>query len=136
MSEKKKILIVEDDLALHPLWMAILRRCAPSAHVDWAVSCEVAQAKIREAGEKKSPFDLVIADLFLAGSGTGADLLSSKEIRQMAPATMLVSIADKNEMRDYFKKLPDDTIILTKPIHLMKCEAILGPVISGLESSA
>lgn len=123
-------------MSLSPLWMAILRRCDPMAEVKWAVSCEIGQNMIREANSKGHSFDVVITDLFLAGSGTGIDLLSSQDVQQTGAVTMLVTVAEQANVRDYFKKLPPETVIVTKPIHLMKCEALIGSLIAGLESTA
>ena len=70
MADVKRILVAEDDLSLWPMWDVIVKRCIPSAEVRWAVSSEEAKRLINESFEDDMSFDVVISDLFLAGSET------------------------------------------------------------------
>ena len=67
--EEKSVLIVEDDLALRPLWeRAFLGK---AAKIDWATSMEEAEQYIRVRFKTGSPYQLVVADISLEGKGTG-----------------------------------------------------------------
>lgn len=68
----KSVLIVEDDLALRPLWERAF--LAKSAKIDWATSMEEAEQYIRVRFNTGNPYQLVIADISLEGKGTGIDL--------------------------------------------------------------
>ena len=70
--EEKSVLIVEDDLALRPLWeRAFLSK---KVVIDWATSLEEAEHHIRTRFTQNQPYNLVIADISLEGKGTGIDL--------------------------------------------------------------
>lgn len=70
--EEKSVLIVEDDLALRPLWeRAFLSK---KVLIDWATSMEEAEQHIRTRFTLNQPYNLVIADISLEGKGTGIDL--------------------------------------------------------------
>ncbi len=46
----KRVLIVEDDLSLRPLWENFFSSHYPKAWIDWAVSCEQAMV-LRTCGK-------------------------------------------------------------------------------------
>ena len=125
----KKVLVVEDDLSLQPIWAEIFRRCSPTIQLDWAVSCEAAQKLIRESNEKKSYFDLIVVDLFLAGSGTGIDLIHSSEVSQSHARTMLVSAAETEKIRDFYGDPLFATQIISKPFSVKECERAIRKVL-------
>ncbi len=70
--EDKSVLIVEDDLALRPLWERAF--LAKAVKIDWATSMEEAEQYIRVRFNNGIPYHLVIADISLEGKGTGIDL--------------------------------------------------------------
>lgn len=69
-----KVLVVEDDLSLHPLWRKIFSMSKHPLRVEWTNRAEDAENLIRMRYRGGHPFDLVIADIFLDGSETGVDL--------------------------------------------------------------
>lgn len=127
--EIKHVLIVEDDLSLRPLWTVIIRRCSEMARIDWAVSSEEAEKIIKDCG-KKDPFDLIIADLFLAGSNTGLEFLGSSEVQKTQALTMLVSLASQSELEEYCRKLLPNAKIVAKPLNVVKCERAINELTS------
>lgn len=130
MSQRtKKVLVVEDDLSLQPIWVEIFRRCSPAIHLDWAVSCEAAQKMIRDSNDKKSHFDLIVVDLFLAGSGTGIDLIHSSEVTQSKARTMLVSSAETGKIRDFYGDPLLATQIISKPFSVKECERAIRKIL-------
>jgi response regulator of citrate/malate metabolism len=130
MSGFKKVLVAEDDLSLWPMWEAIVKRCLPSAEVHWAVSAEEAKRLINESFDADMPFDVVISDLFLAGSETGLELLRSEEVRKSKASTVLVSMAEIDNLTMNYKSLLPETIFISKPLNVVKCERMMGPIFS------
>ena len=130
MSQRnKKVLVVEDDLSLQPIWVEIFRRCSPTIQLDWAVSCETAQKMIRKANDDKSHFDLIVVDLFLAGSRTGIDLIHSSEVAQSKARTMLVSSAETAKIRDFYGDPLLATQIISKPFSVKECERAIRKIL-------
>lgn len=129
MSDLKRVLVAEDDLSLWPMWEVIVKRCLPSAEVRWAVSSEEAKRLINESFDDDMPFDVVISDLFLAGSETGLELLRSEEVAKSKASTVLVSMAEIDSLKEYQSLLPE-TIFITKPLNVVKCERMMSPIFS------
>lgn len=68
------VLIVEDDAALKPLWISVFAQVAPGARIDWVLTEEAAERKIRERVAIGELYDIIIADIFLSGKRSGLDL--------------------------------------------------------------
>lgn len=119
-----KILIAEDDLSLRPLWMAFFRRCCLEPEVTWVVSGEEALRVLRETPNGQA-YDLVISDLFLAGSLTGLDIINSDLVKRSKALTVLVTFADPQDIRQAHLDFQDKTVLIKKPINLVKCESML-----------
>lgn len=130
MSGIKRVLVAEDDLSLWPMWEVIVKRCLPSAEVRWAVSSEEAKRLISESFEDDMSFDVIISDLFLAGSETGLELLRSDEVRKSKASTVLVSMAEIDNLTMNYQSLLPETIFITKPLNVVKCERMMGPIFS------
>lgn len=122
----KKILIVDDDLSLKPLWESIFSRRGDEYEISWAVSCEEALKIVQKTNLSNDRFCLIISDLFLAGSGTGMELVGSDEVAQSQAKTVLISVADRNEIIDKFgHMLPEDTQVISKPLNLNFYRSVL-----------
>ncbi len=122
----KRILMVEDDLALYPLWTVIISRCfGASVEVEWAVSSEAAQDIMRASAK---PFDLIIADIFLAGSGTGVEFLRSEAVTQSGAKTVLVSTAGQSDLVEHCLPLLPNTLIISKPLNVMRYERAISAI--------
>ncbi len=127
----RNVLIVEDDLGQQPLWQHIISRSSHDASVTWAVSAEQALTILQKSLITEKKFDLIIVDLFLAGSETGLSFLNSDEVKQSKAQTILVSAAEKNDLDDYIQKQlrktkNDRTInVIAKPLNVVKCEKVL-----------
>lgn len=130
MADVKRILVAEDDLSLWPMWNVIVKRCIPSAEVRWAVSSEEAKRLINESFEDDMSFDVVISDLFLAGSETGLELLRSDEVVRSKASTVLVSMAEIENLTENYQSLLPQTIFITKPLNVVKCERLMSPIFS------
>lgn len=71
-----RILVVEDDTTYRPFWESVLNSCFSSYELDWETTEKGAETLLRHAYRRNRPYDLVVADVFLAGSETGIDLWS------------------------------------------------------------
>jgi DNA-binding response OmpR family regulator len=71
---RARILITEDDLTQKALWKQILVKACPDAVVYWADSYALASSALDEHQKNKTPIDLLISDIFLAGAENGFDL--------------------------------------------------------------
>lgn len=71
----KRVLVIEDDLALTTVIDRVLRIIDPDIRIDWAVSAEEAASRIldRARNQEGHPYDLILADIFLEGEVTGLD---------------------------------------------------------------
>ena len=127
----KKILIVEDDLSLRPLWEVMFRNQPFYPQLEWAVSCEEALKMIRESNLTLEPYHLIITDLFLAGSGTGMELINSKDVIKSGAKKVLVSVSDKDEIQKAFGHLLPETEIISKPLDAKKCENFISSLMRG-----
>jgi DNA-binding NtrC family response regulator len=127
----KKILIVEDDLSLRPLWEVFLSRRFENISIDWVVSCEEALKIVDSANKESKPFFLIITDIFLAGSGTGMELLASDAVAQSGAKTILVSAVDRDEIIEKFGHLLPHTEVMTKPIDFRKYERVIGNILNS-----
>ncbi len=73
--QPKKILVVEDDKTMTVLLGRALLDMNSDIEIHWAASLEQAIAQLIQNTDidRKLPYDLVIADIFLEGNGTGLD---------------------------------------------------------------
>ncbi len=72
--EAPSVLVVEDDRAFWPFWEKVFSLHGTTPKIDWAATEEEAEEMIRSRYRMGRPYDLVIADVFLEGTGTGVDL--------------------------------------------------------------
>ena len=66
--KEAKVLIVEDDRTLEPLWHFIVESVLPGVGIDWVTSGELAM--LLDSHE----YGLIISDIFLGGAKTGLDV--------------------------------------------------------------
>jgi response regulator of citrate/malate metabolism len=129
-SNSNRVLIVEDDLSLMPFWSLILRRCLSGAKIDWAVSCEQAKEFLSQADSSKSPYAMIITDIFLAGSDTGIDLLNSAEAQNSVAPKVLVTSADEHAVNRSYNWENQSVSVLAKPLSVPKCERLLESILA------
>lgn len=125
---KKRILVVEDDLALKPIWEHILRRQFTDYHLDWAVSCEEAQKLVSSSIVHESPYSLIVTDLFLSGAGTGLDLVRFLARAVKSSPIILVSVVEEYALREKYGDLLQNMQVLTKPISVPQCDRALDKI--------
>lgn len=122
----KFILVVDDDLSLKPLWKAIFSRHSRLAQIKWVVSAEEGRRLVRSTSEAgNNCFDLVIADLFLAGSETGLDFLRCPEVLALGAKTILTSSAEQANLEVLCQQRLPGAKVIAKPLNVVKCERLL-----------
>jgi DNA-binding NtrC family response regulator len=120
MEEKKKALIVEDDVCLRPLLGPIIHAISPSTQIHWVESAEDARKKLRE-----SDYDFVIADIFLAGKNTGIQLW--KDVDETKPDLPFVLMSGLPYF-DFLKTIGQSEVAppyLEKPLQVGSCRQLL-----------
>jgi response regulator of citrate/malate metabolism len=127
----KRVLVVEDDLSLRPLWQNFFKYRTKSVELEWAVSCEEAIKLVRLSNQQATPFFLIITDIFLAGSGTGLELLCSDEVLKSKARTILVSVADSNEIIQKFGHKIPNSEVMSKPIDFKKYDPIINNILNA-----
>jgi response regulator of citrate/malate metabolism len=123
---RPKVLIVEDDLDMVDIVEKILISINPTTEISWASSAEEAHFRLhsQKIHNWDSPYDLIIADIFLEGEETGLDLF--RKCQGLYPdipfiATSSTSI-DKFYSKYGFSKIP---LFLAKPVQYSEWKSIL-----------
>lgn len=133
--ELMHVLVVEDDMAMQPLWKIIFGRMSGGVSIHWAVSVEAAETELRAALLAGKRIDLIISDLFLAGPLTGIDFLKSTIVRECGAKTMLVSAAASDRLAEHCDWDLPDSVVVAKPLNLVRCERALERLLESRESS-
>lgn len=126
----KKVLIAEDDLAQKSLWESFFSSAKNQIDLHWTVSCEEALKLIQKSHSENTPFDLIITDIFLAGSGTGMDLLSSDIVEKCTAKKVLVSAVEREDVVEKFGHLLPDIEIISKPISREKYDRLVDRILN------
>jgi DNA-binding NtrC family response regulator len=121
-----RVFILEDDQDLLPVFEKILHSIDPLYCMDTASSVEAAiqilEKKNREASE--SPYDLIVADIFLEGESDGLDFWHTCE--KLYPDTPVI-ITSGMPMDQFFARLGNQRIsppFLAKPFSMGECKQI------------
>lgn len=124
-----KVLLVEDDVSLHPLWRKIFSMSKHPLKVEWTNRAEDAENLIRMRYRGGKPFDLVIADIFLDGSETGVDLWNryGEEARNF----IFVSGLDIEKYESLMSLSYGCPIYMKKPLTFRKCLDVMEAVLDG-----
>lgn len=127
----KKILIVEDDMALKPIWEKFFRLFSDRLRLEWAVSCEEATKMVQSGNETGSGFFLIISDIFLAGSKTGIQLLNSPEVQVSHAKKVLISAADREDVIAKYGHEVPDTVVISKPFNFRLYNPLFKKLLNG-----
>lgn len=127
----KKILIVEDDMALKPIWEKFFRLFSDRLRLEWAVSCEEATKMVQSGNETGAGFFLIISDIFLAGSKTGIQLLNSPEVQASHAKTVLISAADRDDVIAKYGHEVPDTVVISKPFNFRVYNPLFKKLLNG-----
>ena len=65
----RRILLAEDDLSLEIIFTSLIHDIDLKIDVDWVTSAEAAFERLEKASahQRESPYDLIVADIFLDG---------------------------------------------------------------------
>jgi DNA-binding response OmpR family regulator len=126
-----KVLLVEDDVSLHPLWRKIFSMSRHPLKVEWTNRAEDAESLIRMRYRGGKPFDLVIADIFLDGSETGVDLWN--RYGEEAKNFIFVSGLATEKYESLMSLSYGCPIYLKKPLTFQKCLDVMESVLDGQE---
>lgn len=121
-----QILIVEDDIVLHPMFEFIFKKKFPNCTLSIVKSYDQAIQQIIQFNKEKKKIDIILSDLYLEGVRTGVDLLCSDSVRKTQARTFLVSSANLLDLEESYRELLPETTFIRKPINLFKCQAMLG----------
>jgi len=120
-----RVLIVEDDLTVEPIWDVILRRAIDNVGYRWVTTEHAAEEILRaRRGAKEPEFDLVISDVFLSGPKTGIDLW--ERFQSSFPGRfILVSGIDRTKLDWYLPKNHERPLYLRKPLNVKEAVEII-----------
>lgn len=114
-----KILVVEDDVSFEPLWKKVFEEVDPNIEYSWCTTANQAQDLLEKTLKNGEYWDLIIADIFLADSGTGLDLW--QKCGEPVENMILVSSMDYSKVLDYVEPLTTPPVYLKKPLKLEEC---------------
>lgn len=120
---RKRVLIIEDDPAQEVILNAIFHDIDPKIEIDYVTSGEAAVQRIKEAkqGIKRTPYDLIVADIFLEGKMSGIDFWDiCQNIFPNMPAVVMSVIP----LRKFFYFIGSNNVsppFLQKPLNLYEC---------------
>lgn len=117
---RPRVLIVEDDITLEPLWENVLERAYRGATYIWASSAQEAIYKMYQAKESGQPFDLVISDIFLSSSQTGLDLWNQFQ-DELDGRFIVVSGLSYKKYLQKMSKSDRPPLFLRKPLNIPDC---------------
>ena len=125
-----RVLILEDDLTLEPIWEKIIEKSSPSLFYVWATNVAEAETLLKAAEEAGEPFDLIIADIFLSGSKTGLDFWHSY-LEKYRNKMILTSGVKYDKMVKYLGNGALVPKFLQKPLNINECINMLTSAIGA-----
>ncbi len=122
-----RVLVVEDDLSLHPFWQKIFSLSPHPVRVDWTNRAEDAENLIRLRYRNGQPFYLVIVDIFLDGPATGVDLWN--RYGEETQNFIFASTMPAGHYKSLMAKSHGCPIFLQKPLSLSNCFGIVDTIL-------
>ena len=122
--QPKKILVVEDDKNMTVLLGKALLDASGDAEIHWATSLEQAVTNLIQNTDinQKVPYDLVIADIFLEGNGTGLDFLKViNRTYPKIPFLVISSLAPEIVTEALSAEVKPNVTYLRKPFLYFQC---------------
>jgi len=124
----RNILIVDDDTSSEDSWQTILQSFGENIRIDWATNETEASGLLAVLAKLGLFYDLVIADIFLSGSGTGLDLWKKATLIQRERFIM-VSAVEPGMISEYFRSQFDLPKFLRKPFDLGEVMDLVGDIL-------
>ena len=125
MSSKKRVFVVEDDRCNLQVLRALIRSVNPDVTIDTDDSAEHAIKTLEREQKAGRSYDLIIADIFLAGKDTGLDLWKTclERFRDVP-----VVVTSSMSLFQYFNVIGREDhapTYLSKPYELKNCHFVL-----------
>jgi len=121
----KKILIIDDDISLKPLWEYVLSQHFVDAEIDWHIDIETAKQQYLKQKKTSTPYSLMIVDLFLSGAETGLDFLLFLQKKQETCPLLFVSAVDAAKLKEEVARFSLRCHVVEKPLQSHNLEKIL-----------
>lgn len=128
---KKKILVIDDDISLKPLWEYVLYRYFVDVEIDWHIDIETAKKQYLKQKKINQPYSLMIVDLFLSGAETGLDFLLFLQKKKETGPLIFVSAVDVVKLKEEVAKFSLFCQVVEKPLQSHELEKILQKMISN-----
>ncbi len=128
LKRRPRILIVEDDVTMEPLWSYVIEAAAPGSSVKWVTSEEAAERLIERRIHASEKFDLIIADVFLTGSRTGIDLW--KRYAEETSLFLLMSVMSPQKFAKLLGDGEPTPFYVQKPLDPRVCIEVLGSMLA------
>jgi response regulator of citrate/malate metabolism len=118
------VLIMEDDITFKPFWNKAVSQVMPNAHVDWVASEEAAERRVKKMTLEGKKYDIIVADIFLAGRKTGIDLWT--RFSGIADEFLFVSSLSEEKFNKLIQSIEFSyPLYLQKPLRLADCVDML-----------
>ncbi len=117
IKNQKSVYVLEDDIALSTVIDRVLRSIQKNILLDWSTRAEQAMLALINAHNKgiDTPYDLIIADVFLDGQMTGIDFY--RQSRIIFPHIPVILISST-----YVHHTSQMPIFLQKPFSISECK--------------
>ena len=112
-----RILILEDDLYWEPIWQSILDMFSLLEKSIWVNSVKTAEQTLESHWKSGIYFPLIISDVFVAGAGSGLDLLE-KYGHQIENSLLFVSSVSEEKLKAHTAAMGYNVAILQKPFKI------------------
>lgn len=131
--QPKKILVVEDDKNMTVLLGRALLGAASDVEIQWATSLEQAFTHLIQNTDinQKIPYDLIIADIFLEGKGTGLDLFKViSHTHPNVPFLVISSLPSEHVEEALQGQKKDNVTYLKKPFLFSDCKRTIQQILT------
>lgn len=131
--QPKKILVVEDDKNMTVLLGRALLDASNDIEIQWAASLEQAFTHLIQNADinQKVPYDLIIADIFLEGKGTGLDLFKVLSRTHPHIPFLVISSVDPAQVKDTLMG-KENVSYLRKPFLFSDCREKIKGILKDL----
>lgn len=127
---KLRVLIIEDDLSLEPVWNYILGQLNFEIEFEWVYSFAEAERSIKNVTKNNSQYDLVLLDVFIYGSKSGIDFWAQYH-ETMNERLVVMSSIEQCKIKGYLHA-KNEPFYIQKPIDISKTIAFLNGHLNNL----
>ena len=129
----KKILVVEDDTTMTVLLGKAILDEFSDTEIQWASSLEQAVTQLIQSTDigEKAPYDLIIADIFLEGNGTGLDFMKVLGGTYPTIPFLVISSLQEEQVRSALSEEKKGSLVyLKKPFIFSQCKQSIRDILS------